>query len=518
MKKMKKTILYTVSAISGILLAGGCGFLREESQSEMIPQTTEDFSELLIGAGYPDNTGPDISFLSYLDDDCAQMLNLIKKMYGWSQEDNAYVTTVFEPDAYAGNEQTVTVSPYYQWQPDMSDFNGYQERINENASETVYYQFYQKIKGCNAVLDLIDGAIGTDDQRDRVKAEALAVRALLYFQLVNIYGEPYNYNKEALGVPLKLDSNLSNEPIARATVAEVYENVLVPDLQEAARLMDPLPYIAGNYRINQPAIHVLLSRVFLYMDRYQDCIDEVEKAMDYGIRVMNLTTEFNPADASGSDYNPFDYTNPEVLWLFGPSPRVDNVGYKLAMHDEFQALWDKENDLRYTMFKLGNADFVAEGTDYDNSDYIITKPYGSLQLCQNIRTSEAVLNAMEANALLGNESDALAALNDFRATRITGYADESLAGDDLLEAIRTERRKELCYEGHRWFDLRRQGMPEITHVYRAEQGGQSYVYTLRHNDPMYTIPLPNCLFDQNSALVQNESRNSGTRAGEPVME
>ena len=513
---MKKT--YTILAFCGLFLLGSCGFLEEESQSEMIPQTTEDFSELLIGSGYPDNTSPDISILTYLDDDCAQMLNLIKKQQGWDQVTWEEIFTIYEADHYAGDEQTVTVAPYYQWQPDMADFNGYQERINENASETMYYQFYQKIKGCNAVLDFIDGAIGSADQRDRVKAEALAIRALLYFQLVNIYGEPYNYNKNALGVPLKLDSNLSNEPIARATVAEVYEKVLVPDLVEAARLMDPLPYIAGNYRINQPAIHILLSRVYLYMEQYQNCIDEVEKAMDFGIRVMNLTTEFNPSDVSVYGYNPFDYTNPEVIWLFGPSPRINNEGYKLAMHDEFQALWDKTNDIRYTMFELGNMNFSMEGTDYDNSDYIITKPYGSTQLCQNIRTSEAVLNAMEANALLGNESDALAALNDFRSTRITGYADVSLSGDDLLEAIRTERRKELCYEGHRWFDLRRQGMPEITHVYRPEKGGQTYVYTLRHNDPMYTLPLPSCLFDQNSALVQNESRNSGTRTGELVTE
>ena len=513
---MKK--IYTIPAFAVMLFFGGCGFLKEESQSEMIPQTAEDFAELLIGSGYPDNNGPDISVLTFLDDDCAQMLNLIKKQNGYDQVTWEPITIVYEPDFYAGNEQTVTAAPYYQWQPTMMEFNGFQEQINETPSETMYYQFYQKIMGCNAVLDLIDGAIGTEDQRDRVKAEALAVRALLYFQLVNIYGEPYNYNKEALGVPLKLNSNLSNEPIARATVAEVYEDVLVPDLQEAARLMDPLPYIAGNYRINQPAIHVLLSRVFLYMDRYQDCIDEVEKAMDYGIRVMNLTTEFNPTDVSGSEYNPFDYTNPEVLWLFGPSPRIDNAGYKLALHDEFQALWDKENDVRYTMFELGNMDFSTADEEYDNSAYIITKPYNSMQLCQNIRTSEAVLNAMEANALLGNETDALNALNDFRATRIKGYADESLSGDALLEAIRTERRKELCYEGHRWFDLRRQGMPEITHVYRAVQGGQSYAYTLRHNDPMYTLPLPGCLFDQNSALVQNESRNSGTRTGELVTE
>ena len=216
---------------TGLMLLCGCSFLQEESQSEMIPRTTEDFSELLLGSGYPDNNGPNISILEYLDDDCAQMLNYSNSMTDW----NTGEVTVFPSDYYAGNEQTVTVAPYYQWQPDMCDFNGYQERINENASETMYYQFYQKIKGCNAVLDLIDTAIGSDEQRDRVKAEALAIRAMLYFQLVNIYGEPYNYNRDALGVPLKLDANLSNEPIARSTVAQAYEDVIVPDLVEAAR-------------------------------------------------------------------------------------------------------------------------------------------------------------------------------------------------------------------------------------------------------------------------------------------
>ena len=61
-------------------------------------------------------------------------------------------------------------------------------------------------------------------------------------------------------------------------------------------------------------------------------------------------------------------------------------------------------------------------------------------------------------------------------------------------------------------------MPEIRHTYRPEQGGQDYVYTLRKNDPMYTLPLPSCILEQNSALVQNESRNSGVRSGELVTE
>ena len=53
------------------LLFGSCGdFLEEESQSEVIPKSASDFSELLIGSGYPDNYGPDFSWVEFLDDDC----------------------------------------------------------------------------------------------------------------------------------------------------------------------------------------------------------------------------------------------------------------------------------------------------------------------------------------------------------------------------------------------------------------------------------------------------------------
>ena len=97
---------------------------------------------------------------------------------------------------------------------------------------------------------------------------------------------------------------------------------------------------------------------------------------------------------------------------------------------------------------------------------------------------------------------------------MNGYTDVNLSGQALLDAIRLERRKELCFEGHRWFDLRRQGMPEIKHTYKAEKGGAVYEYVLQQGDPMYTIPFPNSVVLQNRALVQNPSREMGARQGE----
>lgn len=493
---MKRKICLLPLVVACVFALASCGdFLEEKSQSEIIPQTASDFSELLIGSGYPDNYTPDFSFVEYLDDDCEAYLDLV----GWDQ-------TTWEPiDGFAGSSNSVTPLPYYSWQPYMMDQDGYGTRINTVSSETSYAGFYTKIMGCNAVLDEIDDALGAQTERDRVKAEALAVRAMLYFQLVNLYGEPYNYNKEALGVPLKLDADLSKDGIARATVAQVYEEVIVPDLQEAARLMDPLEIVYRNYRINQPSIHILLSRVFLFMERYQECIDEADKALAMGIRLMNLPVEL------GDSYlvqlhNPFDYDNPEVLWIFGTGTRVNNSNYWSGHASGFRAIWDQDNDLRWHQF----------GLELYYSGSVIHKPYGSSMLSQNIRTAEACLNKMEAEALLGRIPEANDDLNAFCRNRIMHYSDVDLDGDELLAAIRNERRKEFCFEGFRWFDLRRQGMPEITHVYRAERGGPKLVYTLRHNDPMYTLPFPSVLFEKNVALRQNECRNGSERYAENV--
>ena len=473
-----------VLAVAG--LSACSSFLKEESQSEVIPKTVSDFSELLLGSGYPrigTGASPSITFVCLLDDDCAFNTK------NWSDDDQVETS------------QAITPLPIYSWQPDMADFNGYGAEINATASATSYAQFYNKILGCNAVLDFIDEAIGTQQERDRVKAEALAVRALLYFQLVNLYGEPYNHNKDALGVPLKLDSDLSDMFIKRATVKEVYEDLIVPDLVEAARLMDPLTIVRGNFRVNQPAIHIILSRVYLYMEKYEECIAEVQKAIEQGIVMVNMVTSLETMyndDTLLRGYPSVAYSNPEVEWLFGLGVAFNDNAYPVAKSEEFQAIWDKDNDRRY----YANA-FLPDAW----GDIITTKPRGTTtRFGQCVRGPEAYLNRMEAYALSGQEGLALSELNAFRSMRITGHTNESFSGQALLDEIRLERRKELCYEGHRWFDLRRQGMPEIRHQYKFEKGGQMVTFTLKQGDPMYTLPIPKSIMDKNQALEQNGSR------------
>ena len=125
-----------------------------------------------------------------------------------------------------------------------------------------------------------------------------------------------------------------------------------------------------------------------------------------------------------------------------------------------------------------------------------------------LRLSEAYLNYAEAMAMLGGEGDdeATAALNTLLGNRFNTEDFEEVEFDsnaELVQYIRDERRRELCFEGHRWFDLRRWGMPEITHIWHSS-ATESYKYRLTKEDLMYTVPIPDEAKKENVQLLQNE--------------
>ena len=65
-----------------------------------------------------------------------------------------------------------------------------------------------------------------------------------------------------------------------------------------------------------------------------------------------------------------------------------------------------------------------------------------------------------------------------------------------------ERRKELAFEEHRWFDLRRCGMPELVHEITFTQG-QVQEVRLEEGSNRYVLPIPKKVLDKNPALIQN---------------
>ncbi|HEY9261027.1 RagB/SusD family nutrient uptake outer membrane protein [Chitinophaga sp.] len=470
-----KNHLFAVFFITGLLTLSGCKkFLEEKSQSDVIPKTATDFRELLVGSGYMKDEEPS-KFLSFMDDDVDLFIE-------WG--DGSVVGSTVAKQYYL----------YYTWQPRLADMDGLGNLISADPSSTAYYRSYELIKGCNAVLDNINTAIGSQADKDRVKAEALAVRAMYYFRLVNLYGAPYNSNPASLSVPLKLNSGITAEYMPQATVAQVYTQ-MVNDLKEAARIMDPLPIARRDFHINQPAIHILLSRVYLFMEKWEDCVAEASKVFDQGGMLTNMT-------GYTTGYW-LTYTNPEVEWMFGGGSQAgDQTSYSPS--PELRSMY-AANDIR---LKYGFS-------EQNGGTQLITK-YTNVQqeLVQCLRTGEAVLNRAEAYVQLGKLSDAMKDLNDLRRTRIIGYADESIGDKNaLLNTVRDERRKEFCFEGFRWFDLRRYGMPAITHRFQREPGEAILHYTLKEKDPMYTLPFPSSLLQRNPALQQNPSGTMPDRNG-----
>ncbi|HEU4471177.1 MAG TPA: RagB/SusD family nutrient uptake outer membrane protein, partial [Flavisolibacter sp.] len=118
-----------------------------------------------------------------------------------------------------------------------------------------------------------------------------------------------------------------------------------------------------------------------------------------------------------------------------------------------------------------------------------------------IRTAEIYLIRAEANAELNKLGEAAADLNFLRSKRIAGYVNENFADKNtLIDAILTERFKELAFEGFRFFDLRRRELP----LQRAASDVDSPLWQgLAAGSSRFTFPIPVSELLANPNMVQN---------------
>ncbi len=509
-----KKIFNIFAATVALLSATSCGdFLEPNSTSEFVPKDAVSLNELLLGEAYQRNdmTGFNI-FLNLLDDDI---------------EAAPYQTPTdgFEAEKYLAA---------FTWQPDMF------EMMEEAAAghTNIYQSYYEVILGANAVIDYIPNVVDTEDNINKVKAQAYALRGFYYFNLVNIFGKPYNSDSTALGVPLKLQSGIepSDDYLKRKTVAEVYAQIL-SDLHTAEATYLELPESeqwSDNYRTSLPMVQLMLSRTYLYMERWEEAARYAKMVMDdKRFRLVDLNdVQFEDLNTDGQYVRTYlnmpTYKCSETIWPYGNVTDMFKWAYDYAnttssisgqkMHAYFQASESLLSsyldwDLRLMHYivqapdGLGGEMPMAFGkVNIGTTYYLPLTATGTFGRC--LRLSEAYLNYAEAMAMLGGGGDevATAALNTLLEKRFDPEDFEEVefgSNDELVQFVREERRRELCYEGHRWFDLRRWGMPAITHTWYDNES-QSSDYTLQEGDPLYTIPIPDEAMQSNSSLEQNE--------------
>lgn len=392
---------------------------------------------------------------------------------------------------------------------------------------------YTRIKGCNVILDYMDDMEGDEALRAHVLGEAYALRGFYYFYLVNFFGLPYNYGnpEENPGVPLKLVSGVTDEHLQRNSVAECY-NQIVEDLETGSRLMKEGREEAATMktRMNYLAGYALLSRVFLYMEDW----DQVIAYADSVLQESNVLYDLKTTDG----YGVYSMTNSEeVLWagLCDWFTNANSHKYAFTPSDELMALYheDVDNDVVDLRGDYTNRSSVGRGLNiyfvygtervYDatGNTLLYTDRFVSYtdkcgdydyDISGGIRLSEVYLNRAEAYIRrymqtndVSDAERALADLNYLRQNRFAeGYVDKDLADfatpQDLLDFCLRERRRELVEEGnHRWFDLRRLGMHEIRHVYVSEEE-QETEYILQEADSRFVLPIPEAVKQRNPSL------------------
>ena len=527
MNKLKNKII--ALCLCSIALCSCEDFLDPSSTSEFVPKDANSLNELLLGEAYPRNDidGMNI-FLNLLDDDITAM---------------PYQTP---QDGFDANRFLAA----YTWQPDM--FKMMEEAGYSNTN--MYEQYYELILGANAVIDYIDQVNDEKQNINYVLAQAYALRGFLYFKLVNIFGQPINSQPDALGVPLKLNSGVENteNALARRTVKDVYAQV-INDLKEAERLYETLPadkQFAKDHRTSLPMVQLLLSRVHLYQENWSDAASYAHKVMtNSNFKLLDL----NVVETLTEEGYPFYKTyhayseSSEVIWLYGSvndmgswvmsyagtsNPKDNNR----VMHAYFKASDDlmetyEDTDLRKERYIIKKAVRDERGIDIwtpmaigklsvnipqDNGVSLnnFYKPIsGSGVFGRSLRLSEAYLNYAEAKAMMyqmgtdaNGATEAQDALDELRVKRYAANDFKSLDitdAEELIQFVRNERRRELCFEDHRWYDLRRWGMKEIKHVWYNDANTKS-TFTLTQGDKGYTIPIPDEAMDLNAALKQNE--------------
>ena len=474
--KSFKRYCYIAAVALGL---SSCGdFLKEVSQDEFEPETTDSYTELLNGEGYV--------FFQALDG------------LTWYMSDDVDGN----PDAtnmLSFTDVQMAYQDVFAWQSYM-----FQSLKDASTEDRTYENYYEAIMVCNVIADNVMESDGSEADKNRTLAEALTLRAYYYLQLVNIFATPYNDDRSApdqrLGVPLVTKAEIRDE----GTVAEVYEQI-TEDIERACELFDANPQDLGVYRVNSVAAHLIASRIYLYMEDWDKCIEHATTALAGAPGLCYL-----PDYTYDNSYAPINASNtvvsstfPETIFLFGFRLSDQFMGSPINLSSDLVNCFTDANDSR-------RGKYFAETPAYLNTYAYQYFKFGRSEQTYVWRTAELYLNRAEAYAEKYREGDnasgqlAVDDLNELRRNRITNYTDYTLGtADELVDFCRLERRRELFMEGHRWFDLRRYGMPSIQHTWVSVDGRRT-TYTLQEKDPGYVVPFSQDVLDRNPKLQQNE--------------
>lgn len=337
---------------------------------------------------------------------------------------------------------------------------------------------------------------------NQIIGEMYALRALAYFDLVRMFAQPYNFtaNGSHLGVPIVAERKDELIKPARASVAEVYAQIIL-DLKKSLTLMVTPQKQA---KLTPTAANALLAKVYLYMEDWTNAEKYATDAITGPYTLLARTAYVTSWANKFSVESLF-----EVATSTNDNLGANSIGYfyEQAGYGEGLATADlyaqyTATDVRRSLIQVG-----VRKVTFENPAYFIKKyPRGITTTRDDnskvLRLSEVYLIRAEARAELGKtdatkDVGALSDLNmivqraDLTATAVTG-----LTGDPLVERILLERRKELAFEGNRFFDLTRRKQ-DVTHIRSDSQ------VVLTYPNQKFVYPIPFAEITANPNIKQN---------------
>ena len=247
---MKNKFLYLTVALGMMLGFSSCNldtFPSDELNSDLLLQ--------------------DAKGAEYIMDGCYAILKDEVEFLGYSSG-NCYVRHYFQLSEFPADNICLsahTTDPLY-------EATAYMMNDGLKNVGTLWMVAYKAIYMTNTVIETLDES---KEENHQLLGEAYFMRGLLHLHMVTLYALPYSFGRDNLGVPLR--TSTSSEVTKRNPVGEVYDQI-AKDLRKAADLMGKSRGNAG-YPCHDAALGVL-SRVYLYMEEYDKCIETVNEALN----------------------------------------------------------------------------------------------------------------------------------------------------------------------------------------------------------------------------------------------
>jgi starch-binding outer membrane protein, SusD/RagB family len=364
-------------------------------------------------------------------------------------------------------------------------FNNELSVNNPLISSNIWKAAYSYLYHCNISLEGLQRSGGVSlSVKKRLTAEVKFVRALIYFYLVNLFGD----------VPLVTSSNADNNALLpRFTVDTIYHQI-TNDLKDAGA---DLPDVIENTRPNKMASLALLARVYLFRKNWLEAETAATTVIDFSrYSLANLNDVFlsNSSETIFQWAPVLNQINTSEGNSFVPATPTTKPSYIIT--DSLLAAFETGDLRRYKWLDTPNVSGKTYTHPFKYKNYSLSnlKEFNIV-----LRLAEQYLIRAEARAQQNNIDSAIADINVIRNRAGLPSLLTSLNINQCLAAIERERRIELFAEwGHRWFDLKRLDKANAVLCVISKKNWQI-------TDQLY--PIPALEIERDPKLVQNPGYN-----------